>query len=53
MLVVRVLLGLIMLELLSSLILIPLTWEIAVASVGLFLVFSCLYYGMYRSRRYI
>lgn len=52
-LVVRLLLGLIMLELLSSLILIPLTWEIAVASVVLFLGFSCMYYGMYRSQRYL
>lgn len=52
-LVVRTLLGLILLELLSSLVLIPLNLEMAVVSIALFLSFSCMYYGMYRSRRYI
>lgn len=52
-LVVRTLLSLILLELLSSLILIPLSWEIALASTMLFLSFSCMYYLMYRSRRYV
>lgn len=51
--VVKTLLGLIMLELLSSLLLIPLTRELALASIGLFLGFSCVYYAMYRSKRYL
>ncbi|MGZ4960445.1 MAG: sulfite exporter TauE/SafE family protein [Methylomonas sp.] len=53
MLVVRTLIALILIELLSSLLLIPLTLEIAAASAGLFLGFSCVYYWMYRSRRYV
>lgn len=52
-LVVRILLSLILLELLSSLILIPLNWETAAVAIALFLGFSCLYYSMYLSRRYI
>lgn len=53
MLVVRVLIALILAELFSSLVLIPLNTEIAVASAMLFLGFSCVYYLMYRSRRYV
>jgi uncharacterized protein len=53
MLVVRVLITLILVELISSLVLIPLSPEIAVASAALFLGFSCVYYLMYRSRRYV
>jgi uncharacterized membrane protein YfcA len=52
-LVVRTLISLILLELLSSLWLIPLTWLIAGASLGLFAAFSSVYYLMYRSRRYV
>ena len=52
-LVVRVLIGLILLEFLSSLWLIPLTLEIAGAAVVLFLAFSYVYHAMYRSRRYV
>lgn len=51
--VVRILIGLILIELISSLILIPLSAEIAITSVALFLGFSCVYYLMYRSRRYL
>ncbi|AEG02539.1 sulfite exporter TauE/SafE family protein [Methylomonas methanica] len=51
--VVKTLLGLILLELLSSLLLIPLTPDLALTSIGLFLGFSCVYYSMYRSKRYI
>jgi hypothetical protein len=40
-------------ELVSSLALIPLSREIAAASAALFLGFSCVYYLMYRSRRYV
>ncbi len=52
-LVVRLLIGLILLEFISSLWLIPLTLEIAGAALLLFLGFSGVYYSMYRSRRYI
>lgn len=51
--VVYTLLGLIGLELLSSLMLIPLTVQLSLAAIALFLTFSCVYYGMYRSRRYL
>ncbi|MCK9606568.1 MAG: sulfite exporter TauE/SafE family protein [Methylomonas sp.] len=50
--VVNTLLSLILLELLSSLLLIPLTLELALASIALFLGFSYVYYSMYRSKRY-
>lgn len=53
MLVVRVLIALILAELVSSLLLIPLSSEVAAASAELFLGFSCVYYLMYRSRRYV
>ncbi len=53
MLVARTLIVLILAELVSSLALIPLDREIAAASAALFLGFSCVYYLMYRSRRYI
>lgn len=53
MLVVRTLIVLILAELVSSLLLIPMNLEIAAGSAGLFLVFSWLYYLMYRSRRYV
>ena len=53
MLVVRVLITLILAELVSSLLLIPLNTEIAIASLALFLGFSSVYYLMYRSRRYV
>ncbi len=52
-LVVNTLITLILLELLSSLLLIPLSWDIACAALALFLGFSCVYYAMFRSRRYI
>ncbi|MGY6276219.1 sulfite exporter TauE/SafE family protein [Methylomonas sp. MgM2] len=51
--VVQTLIFLISIELLSSLILIPLTRELAVAASILFLGFSGMYYRMYRSRRYL
>lgn len=51
--VVKTLLGLILLELLSSLLLIPLTRELVLISTGLFISFSCVYYAMYRSKRYL
>lgn len=51
--VVRILISLILIELISSLLLIPLTWDIVVAAVAVFLGFSGMYYWMYRSRRYI
>ncbi|BBL71843.1 sulfite exporter TauE/SafE family protein [Methylogaea oryzae] len=51
-LVVGTLIVLILAELVSSLILIPLSREIAAGSAALFLLFSCLYYLMYRSHRY-
>nr|WP_305888700.1 sulfite exporter TauE/SafE family protein [Methylomonas sp. SURF-2] len=51
--VVYTLLGLIGLELLSSLLLIPLTAQLSLAAIALFLAFSCVYYSMYRSRRYL
>lgn len=51
--VVYTLLGLIGLELLSSLILIPLTPQLGLAAIALFLGFSCVYYSMYRSKRYL
>ncbi|WP_230874607.1 sulfite exporter TauE/SafE family protein [Methylomonas sp. LL1] len=53
MLVVKTLIALILLELVSSLVLIRLTPEIAAVAALLFLGFSCVYYGMYRSRRYV
>lgn len=53
MLVVNTLILLIILELASSLLLIHLSTELALAAVVLFLGFSCVYYLMYRSRRYI
>lgn len=53
MLVVNTLILLILLELASSLLLIHLSTELALAAVVLFLGFSCVYYLMYRSRRYI
>ncbi len=53
MLVVRTLILLILAELASSLVLIPLSREIAAGSIALFLGFSCVYYLMYRSRRYV
>jgi uncharacterized membrane protein YfcA len=52
-LVVRTLIVLILAELVSSLLLIPLSREMAAASAVLFLGFSCVYYLMYRSRRYV
>jgi uncharacterized membrane protein YfcA len=52
MLVVWTLIVLILAELLSSLILIPLSTEVAILSALLFLAFSGVYYLMYRSRRY-
>ena len=51
--VVRILIGLIIAELVSSLVLIPLTGPTAVGALALFLGFSCLYYLMYRSSRYL
>ena len=51
--VVQTLIFLILLELVSSLLLIPLSWEIAIAALMLFLGFSGVYYRMYRSRRYV
>lgn len=51
--VVQTLLFLISLELISSLLLIPLNWQIAMSAVVAFLGFSGMYYRMYRSRRYI
>lgn len=51
--VVQTLIFLILIELISSLLLIPLTVGIASASIALFLVFSGVYYLMYRSRRYV
>jgi len=51
--VVQTLIFLILLELISSLILIPLSWEIAIVALMLFLSFTAMYYRMYRSRRYI
>lgn len=51
--VVKILIGLILIELVSSLILIPLSAETAAASAALFLGFSGVYYLMYRSRRYV
>lgn len=53
MLVARTLIVLISAELISSLALIPMTKEIAISSVALFFGFSCVYYLMYRSRRYV
>ncbi|MDD5033503.1 MAG: sulfite exporter TauE/SafE family protein [Methylococcaceae bacterium] len=53
MMVVWVLVILILAELISSLLLIPLSREIAAASLALFLAFSALYYLMYRSQRYV
>jgi len=53
MLVVRTLIVLILAELASSLMLIPLTREIAAISVALFFGFSGAYYLMYRSQRYV
>jgi uncharacterized membrane protein YfcA len=50
--VVRVLIGLILAELLSSLVLIPMTAVMAVGAAGLFVGFSGVYYLMFRSRRY-
>lgn len=51
--VVNTLIVLILAELASSLALIPLNLAIASGSALLFLVFSGLYYAMYRSRRYV
>lgn len=51
--VVRVLIGLILLELVSSLLLIELKGQIALAALAVFIGFSSLYYAMYRSRRYL
>ncbi|MGR8930300.1 MAG: TSUP family transporter [Gammaproteobacteria bacterium] len=51
--VVQVLIFLILVELISSLLLIPMSGEIVAAAVISFLGFSSLYYLMYRSRRYI
>ncbi len=51
--VVWVLIFLILAELVSSLLLIPLNREIALASLGIFLSFTGVYYLMYRSRRYV
>ena len=53
MLVVRTLIVLILAELVSSVVLIPMSREIAAASAALFLGFSSVYYQMYRSRRYV
>lgn len=53
MLVARTLIVLILTELVSSLVLIPLTKDIAISSVAVFFGFSCVYYLMYRSRRYV
>ncbi|MBS1213501.1 MAG: sulfite exporter TauE/SafE family protein [Proteobacteria bacterium] len=50
--VVQVLIALILAELLSSLLLIPMSVEIALGATAIFLGFSGLYYLMYRSRRY-
>ena len=49
-LVVRILIGLILLELTTSLWLIPLTLKISIAALALFTGFSGLYYWMYRQR---
>jgi len=51
--VVQTLIFLIALELVSSLLLIPMTWEIATVALMLFLGFTGVYYRMYRSRRYV
>ncbi|MDO9235682.1 MAG: sulfite exporter TauE/SafE family protein [Aquabacterium sp.] len=53
MLVVRTLIVLILAELISSLLLIPLSPEIAAASTAVFMGFSSVYYLMYRTRRYV
>ncbi len=50
--IASVLIGLIMIELSSSLILIPLTQEIVLISGGVFLFFSAIYYRLARIRRY-
>ncbi|WNV04015.1 sulfite exporter TauE/SafE family protein [Candidatus Methylospira mobilis] len=50
--IVRVLIGLILAELISSLLLIPLDRATAVGALTLFLVFSGIYYRMSLSRRY-
>lgn len=52
-LIVKTLIFLILLELISSLLLIPLSGQLASASIALFLGFSSVYYLMYRSRRYV
>jgi len=51
--VVQTLIFLILLELITSLILIPLNFEVASVALMLFLGFSGVYYRMYRSRRYV
>ncbi len=51
-LIARILIGLIMVELVSSLLLIPLSASVLAPSLLTGLVFSALYYGMYRTRRY-
>ena len=53
MLVTRTLIALILAEFASSIVLIPLSREIAAGSVALFFGFSSVYYLMYRSRRYV
>jgi uncharacterized membrane protein YfcA len=53
MLVARTLIALILAEFASSIVLIPLSREIAAGSVALFFGFSSVYYLMYRSRRYV
>lgn len=53
MLVVRTLIMLILAELMSSLALIPMNRQIAASATLLFLGFSCVYYLMYRSKRYV
>jgi uncharacterized membrane protein YfcA len=53
MLVVRTLIVLILAELVSSLILIPMNLQMAASAAALFLGFSYVYYLMYRSRRYV
>jgi hypothetical protein len=53
MLVVRTLILLILAELVSSLILIPMNLQMAASAAALFLGFSYVYYLMYCSRRYV
>lgn len=50
--IARILIGLIMIELISSLVIIPLSRELVIASAVLLATFSLLYFWMYRTQTY-